>query len=64
MMKSIPIIVIAIGIVFIGIMIQNLIKFAATEDAEEKIEWKKASIVFLILAIVSIIIGVILVKVF
>ncbi len=63
MMKSIPIIVILVGIVFLGITIQNLIKVAATEVEEEKIEWKKYSMVFLILAILSIGVGIILVKV-
>ena len=63
MMKSIPIIVIVSGIVFFGITIQNLIKFAATEVPEEKLEWKKASLLFLVLAIISIVIGVILVKI-
>ena len=62
MMKSIPIIVILVGIVFLGITIQNLIKVAATEVEEEKIEWKKYSMVFLILAILSIGVGIILVK--
>lgn len=63
MIKSIPIIVILVGIVFIGITIQNLIKGAATEVEEEKLAWKKESLVFLILAVVSIIVGIILVKV-
>lgn len=63
MMKSIPIIVIVSGIVFFGITIQNLIKFAATEVLEEKLEWKKASLLFLVLAIISIVIGVILIKI-
>lgn len=63
MMKSIPIIVILIGIVFIGITIQNLIKVAASNDPKEKEEWKKFSLVFLVLAIVSIVVGIILVKI-
>ncbi len=63
MLKSIPIIVIAIGVVFVGITVQNLIKFSVTEASKEKTEWKKMSIVFLSLSIVSIIIGVILMKI-
>ncbi|HLQ82860.1 MAG TPA: hypothetical protein VK121_03295 [Pseudogracilibacillus sp.] len=63
MLKSIPIIVIAIGVVFVGITVQNLIKFSVTEVSKEKEEWKKTSIVFLSLSIVSIIIGIILIKI-
>lgn len=63
MMKSIPIILIAIGVVFMGITIQNLIKVAATEVEEEKLAWKKESFVFLILAVVSIVIGIVLIKI-
>lgn len=63
MMKSIPIIVIVVGVVFAGITIQNLIKFAATEVPEEKDEWKKASLVFLVLAVISITIGIVLTKI-
>jgi|GEM_PF-5085621 len=63
MMKSIPIILILSGVVFIGIAIQNLIKVSAAEDASDKAEWKKFSMVFLALAIVSIIVGIILVNV-
>lgn len=63
MMKSIPIILILSGVVFIGIAIQNLIKVSAAEDQSEKAEWKRFSMVFLALAIVSIIIGIILVNV-
>lgn len=63
MTKSIPIIVIVIGVVFVGITIQNLIKFAASEVPEEKAEWKKMSLVFLVLAVVSIVIGVVLTKI-
>ena len=63
MMKSIPIILILSGVVFIGIAIQNLIKVSAAEDASDKAEWKKFSMVFLALAIISIIIGIILVNV-
>ena len=63
MLKSIPIIVIAIGVVFVGITIQNLIKFSVTESSKEKTEWKKTSIFFLSLSIVSIIIGIILMKI-
>ncbi|HLR59916.1 MAG TPA: hypothetical protein VK094_05535 [Pseudogracilibacillus sp.] len=63
MMKSIPIILILVGVVFIGIAIQNLIKFSVAEDQSEKAEWKKFSMVFLALAIISIIIGIILVNV-
>lgn len=63
MLKSIPIIVIAIGVVFVGITVQNLIKFSVTEASKQKAEWKKTSIVFLSLSIVSIIIGIILMKI-
>ena len=63
MMKSIPIIVILVGIVFIGITIQNLIKSGASEDQTEKAELKKISIVFLVLAVVSIVVGIVLIKI-
>lgn len=63
MMKSIPIIILLIGVVFAGITVQNLIKVAATVDEEEKAEWKKFSMVFLGLAIISISLGIILIKV-
>lgn len=63
MMKSVPIIVILTGIVFIGITIQNLIKVAASDDQKEKAEWKKFSLVFLVLAMVSIVVGIILIKI-
>src|SRR5699024_4579251 len=56
MMKSIPIILILSGVVFIGIAIQNLIKVSAAEDESDKAEWKKFSMVYFSFVIISIII--------
>lgn len=61
-MESIPIILIFSGIVFIGMGIQTIIKYSTCEDKKEKLVWKHTIIIYLLLALFTIVIGAMMIK--